>query len=288
MGQGIRAKAEWQGWFATLVIVLCCGGWQAGQAAPAAPLLLSEEPYASGRLLQAKLQPLLDYLNRHSVRADYLRTESYGQFLAHASRQQPDIALASAGMASLLVEHYGYRPVLVKGSPINAVVVVRAASPVQSLGQLAGGFILVPEPYDIVSELGRRLLRARGLEQQLLPRLVETPKVDRILLSVMNNEFDAGIVAGYDVSLLSPELRQNLRVIDRSEDITAHFILLRKALPAEDQARIVALLREFHRSAEGARYAVDFGSSQFVPFGPQHQRELDSFRHMGDVISNAP
>lgn len=261
----------------------------AALAVPAAAqeLRLSEEPYASGRILQGKYQPLLSYLQQHDLTASYLRTESYGQYVAHAGQQGIDIAFASPGLASLLANDFGYRVVLARDNQLNAVVVVRQDSNIHSLEQLANSFILVPEPYDIVTELGRRLVRSRGLEEKLGDRLVEAPKVDRILLSVMANEFDAGLVAGYDLSLLSPELRQRLRIIDSSDTVTAHYILLRKDLPAAQQQQIIENLKAFHESAEGAQYAKDFNSSRFVAINAAHRKELEAFRAFGEQIRTA-
>lgn len=267
-----------------------CGAAAVDGETVAAPhtLRLSEEPYASGRILQVKLQPLVDYLARQGINTDYLRTESYGQYVGHASRQELDIALASPGLASLLANHYGYRVMLARDSRLQAVVVVQADSKVQTLDQLVNGFILIPERYDIVTELGRNLLRQRGFEQQLATRLVETPKVDRILLSVMNNEFDAGIVAGYDLELLSPELRSRLRIVDQSDSVTAHYILLSGHLPLPEQQRVLAVLKTFHASTEGGRYARYFGSSHFVPVTNQHLQELQEFSALGEMIKTAP
>lgn len=290
-GFGRRWLAVGLGCLASLCVAASVDGKPAvdGKAAAAPPALqVSEEPYASGRILQVKLQPVIDYLVRYGIAAAYLRTESYGQYVGHAGRQQLDIAFASPGLASLLVNRYGYRVVLARDNWLQAVVVVPAESKIQRLDQLASGFILIPERYDIVSELGKNLLRQRGLEQQLATRLVETPKVDRILLSVMNNEFDAGMVAGYDLALLSPELRDRLRIIDQSDSVTADYILLSGRLSAPEQQRILAAMKSFHTSEEGGRYARHFGSSRFVPVTNQHLQELQAFSALGEMIKAAP
>ncbi len=253
-----------------------------------ADLLVSEEPYASGSILAGKYQPLINYLQQQGFSARYLRTENYGQYVARAHEQKLDIAFASSGLANLLMTHYGYQPVLASDSTLNAVVIVPSQSPVQDLQALAGKPILAPEPYDIVHELAKRLLDSRFTDPASRPQIVVNAKVDRIILSVMSGEYPAGIVAGYDLSLVAPDLRNRIRIVAQSENVNQHFILLRKDFPPAPREALVEKLTAFHGSAEGKTYAEDFGSSRFVPVTDIHREELKSFSTFSDFINHAP
>lgn len=249
-------------------------------------LLLTEEPYASATLLANKYQSLLAYLQRNGLDCAYLKARDYAHYVQLAREQQIDIAFASSGLASLLSERFGYTPLLASDNTLSATVFVSTRSNVQTPQQLDNTSILAPEPYDIVYEMAHRLIAARGMEQMLMPHVVQTPKVDKIILSIMRGEHDAGIVANFDIALVKPELRRMVRVIDQSDSVTAHYLLLRKTVPDAQRQQLVKAMLAFHTSDEGSVYANDFGSSRFVPFADAHERELHAFRDFGEFIGN--
>lgn len=278
---------------ANLLRRIACGlifliATQAHAEDAAKPLSLGEEPYASPTLLAGKYQSVINYLQRKGIGSRYLPARDYAHYVQQANQQQLDIAFASSGLASLLTDKFSYEATLASDNTLNAVVFVNARSNLQTLQQLTNASILAPEPYDIVYEMAHRLIAARGMEQTLMPHIVQTSKVDKIILSVLKGEHAAGIVAGYDLALVKPDLRKMVRIIEQSDNVVAHYILLRKTLPAAQKAAIKKAMLAFYNSPEGNTYASDFGSSKFVALEDAHQQELLAFREFGEFISNAP
>jgi ABC-type phosphate/phosphonate transport system substrate-binding protein len=252
-------------------------------------LSIIEEPYASSEILGNNFVPLIKYLKRNHINTRFLHSSDYPHYIKQAqtkTSQGVDIAFASSGLAHWLSVN-GYQPVLAADNHLDAVIFTSQQSGLTDLQALAktNQAILSPEAFDIVTDMGHQLLIKHGFQPDQDIKMVLTEKVDRIILSVLSGEYNAGLVAGYDLDLLTPKLRHRINVIARSEAITAHYILLNQGLDDSQKHKIIGLLKRFSLSPESKRWEKSFGSSGFVDLKAEHHAELLRFSTLGTFIA---
>lgn len=253
-----------------LPLLLILASWSYRTAA----FTVTEEPYVSPAILHSKYKSLLAYLNKQGLRANFKPALEYSDYIAMSQSGMVDMAFASAGLAQLLRQEFGFRLVAVSAKSLDAVLFVSNQSDFTKLEQLKGRKILIPEAFDIVSEIARVELIFPLLKKDEAWLFEEQSKVDHIIYQVLSGQYDAGIVAGYDLQLIAHGLQRNVRILYRSEPVVAQYILLRNLDHFTD---IQTWMVNFHQTVFGEQYEKDFGGSRFVVPQPKHLKELQAF-----------
>lgn len=242
---------------------------------------VTEEPYASPAILHSKYKSVLAYLNKQGLRANFKPAMEYSDYIAMSKSGMIDMAFASAGLAQLLRQKFGFKLVAASVQTLDAVLFVSKQSDFTDLKQLKGHNILIPEAYDIVSEIARDELIFPLLQKDDAWVFEQQSKVDHIIYKVLSGREEAGIVAGYDLQLIAHGLQSNVRILYRSEPVTAHYILLRNLDHFTD---IQTWMVNFHQTAFGEQYKKDFGDSRFIAPQPHHLKELDRFSEFAGFL----
>lgn len=165
--------------------------------------------------IKRRWQPLLDQLGLDTgLHFHFVFYDDNAGFEQGLLRDEAAFALM--GPAQLWKLHAHYLPILRDREAMVGVVVVRRNSPLQHLGDLGGRRLAVPEgPAFAARTLLERALR----EQRIFPDVVQVKTQSNGFRSVVLGKVDAAAGSNYGLKLLPPEIRQQIRIIFRSEDL---------------------------------------------------------------------
>lgn len=181
------------------------------------PLLPGDLGLKSQRELATKLEAAMQ------TRIKLIYLTSNCQILENAKKKRPDIMIIIARWAPLLVEKYGYRPLLKVDQTLTISIVSHRDNPIDSFAALRGKSF-VPLPAGAATEL----ILDRELDRD--PSLRETISFHKIpphkgIFSVINRQVDAAPVNAVLYSLLSPEFKNKLYAFDLESPIPMATIL---------------------------------------------------------------
>lgn len=156
-----------------------------------------------------------------------------------------------------------YLPLVADSAPLHGILVVRRDSPVQRLKELEGKEVAFPSP----NALGASLLMRADLEQlhhvKVKPLYVKTHS--SVYLHVVKGLTAAG--GGVEKSLgeQAPEIRNALRVIYSTRDLSSHPVAANERVQAAVRDKVRSALLAMDSTPEGRALLAKVPTKQLVP-----------------------
>jgi phosphonate transport system substrate-binding protein len=216
------------------------------------PLILGVHPYLSPSELLRRFDPLAEYLAKKTGRKVQVRiARDYQEHITRAG--EGEVALAYMGPASYVTLVYvdGIQPLLavheVKGkSSFKGVIIKRAGSDIDSLGDLRGKRFAFGDPKSTMSHLvPRHMMLEAGVDISDLSGHEHLNSHDNVALGVLIGDFDAGAVK--EETFHKYEAR-GLRALALSPEISEHLFVANAYIPDE----LVSALRDALLGLSGA------------------------------------
>lgn len=264
-----------------LVVLAPCARAQQKEA----PLEFALAPYISTRPLLTMFQPLATHLQRKLGREVLLVTApSLREFDLRALKGSYEFAMMSPQAGRLAQKDAGYVPLLRVSDDLCGVVIVPKEAPYQSLRELRGRRIALPDRFTTTSQLGQELLEAEGLDGDSIVH--PSGFQDSILLSMLRNEIDAMVMNGSAFSQMAPETRARVRFLAETRRISHVLFLARGDMPPERQRSIRAAIVDFFEqspegrlfskqtSLTGVRAPAESELKALDPYAQEHRRLL--------------
>jgi phosphonate transport system substrate-binding protein len=254
--------------------LLALGG---GPAAGAdTPLVFGVFPNLTPKQALETYRPLTEALEKSLHRPIVVYSaRDYRTFVARTREGEYDLLLTAPHLAWLARQDAGYRPLLKYANPVRGLVVVRADSPFADVKELRGRTIATADPLAVVVMASGADLAARGLKAGTDYRTLDAGTHSNAMLQVINGRAAAAMVGLHPYNLLPVELRQKLRVLDRTQPLSSLMYLAHPRLrDAEADAMRKALLA-FAATPEGRTFMQRGG---YGGYAPVDGNELHAFR----------
>lgn len=205
-------------------------------------------PQQSASRLARMWGPLLARLsNDLGVKIRFSTTKDIPTFEACLASRAYDFVYMNPVHYTIFSEVAGYEALARQSDKkLRGLIVVRKDSPIETLDDLDGATIAFPSPGAFgASVVPRAEMRGRGIE--FTPNYVNSH--DSVYRAVVAGLVPAGGGVLRTFNAISPELRDQLRVIYRTAKYTPHAIAARDGLPEGMGAALQAALQEITNSS---------------------------------------
>ena len=259
-----------------LLSLLLLAPWGGLFAAEAKPLLFGLFPNLSPRILVATYQPMRDYLEAELGRpVELVTAANFETFSRHILAREYDLMVAAPHLARLGQLDAGYHLLAHYRQPIQAWVVVSADSEIRDLRGLSGKRVAIPDRLAIMSSLGTEMLAKAGLQVDRHYRMYEAKSHNNAALSVLNRQADAAVIGSIPFQQLTKEVRDRLRVIDKSKPIPSQYFAASGKLSGQERARIARALLRFADTSGGKAFIERYGMLGIVAARQDELKEMD-------------
>lgn len=223
-------------------------------------------PFYSAPALLRVHRALRDYLSR-MLGMDIIvySARNHERFLENALSGQYDIVISPAHFLSMLADG-GFTPLVRYRNPFEVLLVVRKDSAIETVADLRGRRIGLPDRLSFYHVLGMKWLNSLDLRPGEDYVLKEQASHMAMLLAVDAGQIDVAVTARPILSLLDQNLRAHFRALDIGHPVLPSLTtLVRGDLGGAEIKRLRAALEAFPQSQEGRRFFADSGYGGYVP-----------------------
>ncbi len=236
----------------------------------ASALRITHEPYTKGAILAAQFSPITSFLEREGYKNSvYVKTQNFKGFYETLHMGGLDVVFATVLHARILIEEYGYIPILVKDTELKAVVIVKEGRGYRSIRELEGKTILSPFPYDPAAYLGRSCLN------DVNANIVDVNGISNVLLGVLRGQSEAGFIADVDVLFMVESMHNKFNVLATSEESAATYILVSPELKVKSK-NIMDTFLKLNDSPIMKDISEKHGFNKFLPISDQTLKNLEN------------
>lgn len=274
------------------LLVLACllaslAGMRAGWAAELPPMALGVFPISTARQVVEIYQPVADALSKQLHRKVLIYTaRDYRTFVERSSKGQYDLMLAPPHFAWLARQNAGYRPVFKYRKSIHGQLIVRHDSPLKQVENLRDGTLAIADPLALVALASQAQLAAHGLRSGIDYQTTLSATHINAAMHVINEEADGAIVGSQAFSLMRPDLRRQLRMLDETPPLPGLIYLVHPRLNDAELQAVERAFRTFsnvsgtsvqpHVQAHGDIVQLDGTEMQAIqPYAMQIQNLLE-------------
>lgn len=209
------------------------------------------EPFLHPRTLATTFKSARDFLGeRTGQRIVTATAPNYDLFVSGVLRSEYDLALVGPHTALLAMQKAGYQSLIQCDGALRAILVVDKNSAYKKPQDLKGQVIALPDHLTITSMLGAEFFRP-----PLSPQAVEVQyKFNDFQnsgpLLTLRGEAAAAVMADEVYDLISPQIRNDLRVIGESRSMPRLTVLVHTRIAADKRARLREASLAFLRTAD--------------------------------------
>jgi phosphonate transport system substrate-binding protein len=247
-------------------------------AAEPPPLQMGVLPYLSSEQLFKNFLPLLHYLETKIKRRIIMSTApNFKTYAQRAARGDYDIYLTAPHFALLAETTQNYHRLSRVSHELNGYVVVRHDSMIQQIEDLRGRTVITPDKLAITSMLGEQLLLKHGLSPELDYRLERSASHNNAILTVYRGGADAAITEPAVYDRFTPDIRRELRVLAKTDQVPHVMFMAHSRLSAKDYEQLKAVLLTFTRDGDGRHFFEITGLDNMVPITNADMEKLHPF-----------
>lgn len=258
-------------------IVIVVMLWLPVASAAEPPLVLGLHPNISARTVIDMYQPLRQHLEQTLKRPVEIYTApDFQTYVARTLRREYDIALTAPHLAHM-AQRAGYVPLFHYTKELSALVIVAHDSTIQSIDDLRGKTVALPDPLTIISIMGIEYLSARNIVVDRDITVFSARSHNNAAIAVERGQAAAAVIGSVPFKQLPEELRAHLRVIAQAGPVPSQFIIVSEKLPAALRERVRASLQEFAASDIGKQWLDANGFGGLQPATPAALKRLEPY-----------
>lgn len=240
------------------------------------PLSFGVFPHLTPRQTVETYRPLAGVVEKHLQRQVVIYTaRDFKTFVERTRQGEYDILMTAPHLAWLARQEAGYRPLLKYAQPVRGLLVVKADSPLDSLGALRGRTIATADPLALVALALHAELAAHGLRRDIDYQTTNSGTHLNAAMQVINGRTDAAMVGLHPYTLMPPELRRQVRVLAETPPMSGLMYLAHPRLGDAEAQAVREALREFAASPAGQAFMQGGG---YGGFAEVDGHELRAFR----------
>lgn len=234
-------------------------------------------PNLSARAIVVLYQPLHTHLEKSLAQpVQVFSAPDFRTFLERTLNREYDVVVMAPHLARLAQTEAGYLPLFSYTSELNALLVTTKNSPLQGVLDLRGKTIAMPDRLSLMAVLGARILRNAGMYEGDF-HILNTGTHINSALAVQRGEAQAAIIGSMPWRQLSDDLRDSLRIVEKSESLPNQFILVSPNLPSRQVEAVRKALGSFASTPEGKRFLESNGFGGLRPASEAELRKTEPY-----------
>jgi len=208
-------------------------------------------PFVSATRLIKLFLPLKKHLEESGgFRVTFVSAPDFRKFLIRTRNQEYDLVFTAPHFALLAEREFGYQRLAKFSRQLKACIFVRQNSSVNTLADLKGLVVSTPGPLAIVSVLGEVMLSS-SMNQLGSVSFLRTPSHNNAIISVVNEDADAGIVSLPVFKFYTSKAENKIKLLKCSESVPSPMFLANKLMSVHDREVLSAVLLDFSSSQFG-------------------------------------
>ncbi|MBW8306479.1 MAG: phosphate/phosphite/phosphonate ABC transporter substrate-binding protein [Thiobacillus sp.] len=242
------------------------------------PLSFGVFPHLTARQTIETYRPLAYVVEKRLQRPIVIYTaRDFKTFVERTRQGEYDILMTAPHLAWLARQEAGYRPLLKYVRPVRGLLVVKADSPLDSLGALRGRTIATADPLAVVALALHAELAAHGLRQAIDYQTTDSGSHLNAAMQVINGRADAAMIGLHPYKLMPPELRRQVRVLAETPSLSSLMYLAHPRRGAAAGQAVRQALREFAASPAGQAFMQSGGYGGFAEVDGDELRAFRSY-----------
>ena len=240
-------------------------------------------PQQSAAKLAALWTPVLSYLSdKTDIELRFETATDIPTFERRLLQGKYDVAYMNPYHFTFFNEHRGYQALAHRNDKkIQGIVVVSKKSSITSLEELEGQEIAFPSPAAFAASLlPRGELRKKGIN--FTPKYVNSH--DSVYKTVAKGFFLAGGGIGRTYNNISPDVRDTLRVLWKTDFYTPHAFAAHPRVEDDKQARLAKALADMANDPVGAQL---LGTLSIKSLRQAQNSDWDDVRSLNLTLLNA-
>ena len=256
-------------------------------ALPSRPIILAVHPYLPMQELNARFQPLAEYLETLLNREVVVRVgPDYAEHIAYIGMDKVDIAFMGPAMYVRMVERFGKKPLLarlaINGEPVfHGFLITRRGSGINQIKALRGKRFAFGDPDSTMSYLvPRYMMLDAGIDVRDLADYQFLGSHVNVALAVLAGAFDAGAVKEEVFYAYMPK---GLQALAKSKSYSEHLFVTRADATPEFIELVKAAFLHLTDTVEGQMIlqAIKPSATALVPV---EDADYDNLRSVLDVL----
>lgn len=201
----------------------------------------------------------------------------YAAFEEELQKQTYDIAFIQPFDYVDAHDRYGYLPLARRGEDLEAVIVVRRDSALQSIKDLQGKTLASPPPGAAVTRLAAVALRQAGIDPATGVKVDYVRNHSNCMQSVLIGVADACSTAAQAFLHFGKEeqMASRLRVLHKTASIPHALFVVHSRVGAKDREILRRTILEWPKTAEGRKLIE---AAHFIPFIAATDAQYDAVR----------
>jgi phosphonate transport system substrate-binding protein len=225
-------------------------------------------PHTSARVILEMYQPLRTYMEKAlGMPVEVATAPDFDAFARRGLAQELDLAITTGQQARLLQIDAKYIPLLTYKADFKAMVFVAVNSTIHKPADLKGKPVLGLSQTSQVTLWGEHWLKEKKVDVASIKYVSASDSVAQL---VATGEAAAGFVSLANYQKLTPEVREQLRVLAESKPMAGRVYLLNSSNAAL-QKKINATLWAFAETPEAKQY---FEANKLEGYRKLHTNEL--------------
>lgn len=253
------------------------------------PLRFGIFPNLSARAIVLLYQPMREWLEKSLGQpVTIYSAPDFKTFLERTLNREYDLVIMAPHLARIAQTEADYQPLFSYSQELHAVLVAAKNSAIQSVEDLRGKTVALPDRLAVMPVLGIRVLRSYGLQPDVDFKLLYATSHSNSALAAQRGEAQAAIVGSAPFAQFPEELRDSLRVLAKSESIPNQFILAGPNLGVRQTDALRKALSGFAATPEGRRFLENNGFGGLKPATEAELRKMEPYaRDVQSILKNA-
>ena len=235
-------------------LAFCMLLWCLATSAKAAEIVLGIEPFFNPRTLATAFKSVRDFLSERSgAKVVATTAANYEQFMQQWLNGEFDMVLAGPNLSLLAAQKAGYQQLFRCATPLRIDLVVEGNSPYQTPQDLADKVVALPNAWLLDAMLGAEFFRPPFTQQPVAVNFRHNDYTNSATLMMLRGEAAAAAVNHDALLLMSPQIRDEVRVIAQSKPYGSMMVMTHPRMTAERRSKLRDALIEFLAGSDPKR-----------------------------------
>jgi len=229
------------------------------------PLLLGSMPLLKAEIFAHQMQPMVQGLANEGEQLKFLYPKTLREFLNLCETGQITMAYVSSGYASLLIDKFGFIPLLKSDQPLKVVLFSRK----QTQQDLLLDHIYYAEQDILAAFSAKKMANKKGIH------LMQKSTVDHVIYTVLEQQDSAGITVLAQLGLVNETFKNEIQV-HNAQTMGSLYLLMAPQLKSR-QANIQRHFYNFHKSWQAKSTSSEYhylNHFSFIKWQSQHMDGL--------------
>jgi len=199
-----------------------------------------------------------------------------------AANYEYDLYVTAPHFAALAEQKLGYKRVARLTRELDGAMVVHADSNIHSIEELKGKSLATPDHLAIITILGELSLQEHGIEPNKDITIKGAPSHNTALLEVIAKRADAAVVSSAVYESMQPKLKNQLRLIFKTERVPHMMFLASPQIPDSEYSELKTAVLNYKANSAGKGF---FEESGYINMEPITEKDMQKMKEMLPLLT---